>query len=313
MNNEAVGIFTSLALAEKVPPQWVLENLLPVGLTFLAAPPKAYKSTLELGMALIVAGYKCGILPDELGQLPKGAHPGRVVGLSFEASAGELRHMAEEGLGVRPLKDDDAILICDEPYDFRIDDVDGAAKLIYWLEELKPRMVFLDPLRDLHSLDEANSGDMNRVLRPLQKWAKENNAAVLVVHHTRKPGDNYGGKSTATDMRGSSALFGLADGVLMMTPRDSMQVIIQATFKRAAGWERTLSLGAYGGGEAVEEEGDLERRVLALIKEDMTLSAIAKQLRLGKPRIVEVTRLMARRGKVKKVDNKWVAVFPEAK
>lgn len=309
MNSEAAAYFTSLAHAVKVPPSWVLDNLLPEGLTFLAAPPKAYKSTLEMGMALLVAGYDCKILPDDLGKLPKGQHFGRVVGLSFEASAGELRHMVEEGLGVQKLKDDDSILICDDPWDFRIDDVDGSAKLIYWLDELKPRMVFLDPLRDLHSLDEADSGQMNRVLRPLQKWAKDNHAAVLVVHHTRKPGEG-GGTNKANDMRGSSALFGLADAVIMMTPRDSMQVVIDATFKRAASWQKVLTLGAYGVEQSgLEDEGETERRVLAMLKEDMRLGDIAKRLKVGKEQIVSVCSLLAKRGKVKKLDGKWSVVF----
>lgn len=313
MTSEAVqeGIVVSLARAVREPPEWVLENLLPVGLTFLAAPPKAYKSTLEMGMACLVAGYQCSILPDGIGRIPKGGPEiGRAVGLSFEATAGELRWMIEEGLGVTPLRDDDSLMVFPDPYDFRIDTPDGATKFVYWLDDIHPRMVFIDPLRDLHSLDEANSGDMNRMLRPLQKWAKANHAAVLVVHHTKKPGEGFSGTQRANDMRGSSAFFGLADAILMMTPRDQMQVTLNATFKRAPGWEKVLTLGAYGAvSNTSDNESEMERRVYGLLMEQIKTAEIAKKLKVSKARVIEICQVLRRRGKVKKLDGKWTVVF----
>lgn len=49
-------------------------------------------------------------------------------------------------------------------------------------------VIILDPLVDLHSCNESDSGQMNVVMRVLQDIAKTANVAVLVMHHTTKAG-----------------------------------------------------------------------------------------------------------------------------
>ena len=80
--------------------------------------------------------------------------------------------MAEAGM-LAPVTNDFSLLISDDPFNFRLDDEDGLKRMMGWLEALKPRLVFLDPLRDFHSVEEKDSGPMNRLLRPLQQWAKK--------------------------------------------------------------------------------------------------------------------------------------------
>lgn len=241
--------FEDLWEASVEPPEFVIDGLLPVGITFMVAPPKTYKSTIEMAMTLAVAGEPCDALPKEMMQVPE---TGIVIGASAEATPGELRYMVEQGMGakegtlgrIRLLKD---------PWAWRLDDPNAAPRLIRKLEEVRPKLFWVDPLRDFHTLDEVDAGDMNRLLRPLQQWAKRNKAAFLVVHHTRKRSSNDEGERnlTADDARGTSAMFGLADGLITLTPKGNARVHFNVVLKRGMPWEKTVQLKVWGNGEAV--------------------------------------------------------------
>ncbi len=300
------GIFVDLGEAVAVPPQWVIEDLLPYGLTFLAAPPKSYKSTVTVALALMVSGHKCNALPVFMRQVPQ---PGPVVLFSYEATAGELKDIAAKGMGVEP-RSDGSILVAENPWTFRLDDTDGLERLLYWLKELRPKLVVLDPLRDFHGLEEKDSGDMNRLLRPLRTWAVENDASMVVVHHTRKPADSANAQYEALDMRGTSALFGIADGVLILSPTaNELTVRVKATFKRAAGWDRTVTLSAYGNlGKVSEEElGANDTAVLGLVKGGTTTAEeMGGQLRMKLTEVLKHLYKLERNNLVRRDNRMWV-------
>lgn len=236
-------MFEDVGACQRHPPYWVIEDLLPAGITFLAGPPKAMKTTVELAMISAVAGIECEALPEDLRQC---YDPGRVVGFCAEHDGGELKYMIEVGFGTN-VPDDGRLWVAREPFQWRLDDTGSEQRLLRLLNDTRPRLFFLDPLRDFHGADEKEAGDMNRLLRPLQRWAKDNKAAFLVVHHTRKLDDKDPERVlTAQDLRGSSAIFGLADGVIVITPRRDGQVHFDVVHKRGQPWERTIKLGVWG-------------------------------------------------------------------
>lgn len=247
--------FTDVSEAIRKPPEWVVENVLPVGLTIIGAPPKSYKSTIVMALAALVTKHRCDALPASMSNAHK---HGRTFVFSYEADAGELRYTLEQGLRVK-LDPDSGIMVADDPFDWRLDDKDALTRMFAWLNEdvdNKPRLIVLDPLRNFHGLDEKDAGDMIRLIAPLRKWAIENEASVLLVHHTKKPGEMG---STANydplDLRGSSALFGHADGVIMLTPKKDSQVHVKAVFKRARTWEANVVFGVYGPSRGYEVLG----------------------------------------------------------
>lgn len=281
MHNEAPypidGYFTDLAEADISPPFWVIDNILPAGIVFLAGPPKTMKSTLEMAFSLAVAGVRAEVLPADMTQVRR---PGTVMGLSAEASAGELRHMVEHGMKVQ-MPADRRIVIADDPWQFRLDDPEAQQGLMFWLKERRPRLFWLDPLRDFHNLEERDSGGMNRLLRPVQQWAKENGCCFLVVHHTRKKSNEDKTDYDAGDMRGTTALFGIADGVIMVTPRQGGKLYLKGTYKRGAEWERTITLNTWGMDDSTEQARQLtgaldevEKAVLASLHAKQPLSAL---------------------------------------
>lgn len=305
------GIFTDIGNAVLKPPTWVIRDLLPVGLTFIGAPPKCGKSTLSMAIAALVAGYKCFVLPPFLSEVD---HGGPVLAFSYEATAGELRHMLEEGLKVS-ITNNGGILIADDPWKFRLDDEGGMEKMLFWLRERNPRLVILDPLRDFHQLEEKDSGGMNRLLRPLRQWAVENDSAVMVVHHTKKKDEQNSGAYTAADLRGTSALFGIADAVLMLTPRPEGWAQFEATFKRAAPWQRTIRMAAYDYASlpASERTTKVDEAVLKIFHQEGTakMEDVARRVQVGKAAIVESCQRLERNGHLKKQGKKYVAVVVE--
>jgi hypothetical protein len=266
---DVFGVWSDLSAAVKQPPQWVIENLLPAGVVFLAGPPKAQKTTVEMAMALTVAGIEHTVLPEELRRCPE---PGRVMLINAEHTAGELLEMVEDGFRVQ-VEVANAIMVADEPFQWRLDDHDGGTKLMKWLDFYRPKLFAIDPLRDFHDLDEKESGEMNRLLRPIQRWAKNAGSTALIVHHARKPGGSKedGDKLyTAADMRGSSALFGLADGVIVLTPRGRAGVHFDVVTKRGgAPWSRTVKLGAWVKPAPEEVKAAVEQATKAAEEGDM--------------------------------------------
>jgi hypothetical protein len=159
-------------------------------------------------------------------------------------------------------------------------------------------------------LDENDAGDINRLLRPIRQWAIGNNAACVIVHHTKKPGDNHQ-HYKASDMRGTSALFGIADGVLMFTPIEgkSNAVTIEATFKRARGWKRKVQLSIYEDmeKEAVEIMAEVESQLEFAMRGKGWQSAdeIADWYRKDAPKVREILQLLKRNGLVLFDNGRW--------
>lgn len=273
------GVFTDVFTANMDPPKWVINDLLPPGLCILGGPPKAArKSTLTMAMAAIVNGYPCQVLPPALSVSQE---QGCAMVFSAEASAGELRHMLERGMGVKG-QADKGILVCDDPFSFRLDE---QSDLYEWLDERKPKLVVIDPLRDFHSLDEKDSAGIINIIRPLRQWAIEQGSAVVVVHHTRKMAEGQL-EYTNEDLRGTGALLGKADAVLMVTPlNDTGRLKVRATFKRATGWDRTMQLAAYGHGGTTGSEPltdlDLQVQGLLLHNPRIPVADIARQVQKG--------------------------------
>lgn len=275
---ELDGWFSDLSQATLDPPEWVIENVLPTGITFMVGPPKTLKSTIEMAFSLLVAGQECDVLPPDLSRVPE---PGHVLGLSAEATAGELRFMAERGFRVT-ITAPHVIAIADDPWAFRLDDPGALTRLLDVLDSVKPRLVWLDPLRDFHELDEQDSGPMQRLLRPVQRWAKSQRAAFLVVHHTRKLGSGEDRNLKASDARGTSALFGLADGLITLTPKGEGTVHMDVVTKRGSPWERTVKLRVWGGADkpTVLVDG-VARQVLEALASGMTQAQVAAHLGVG--------------------------------
>ncbi len=216
------------------PPKWIIPNLIVPGLNILAGPPKMYKSTLVLNCIAAVTerepirGSKAGMVA---------AKKGTAIYAAAEQSAGTLRRMYEERVRRKKMKPGvnwDFVLLKD-PLRWQLDEHEHDYNWVELLRAVKPTLAIIDPLVSFHNQDE-NDPRMIRPLIPLREEVLKYGGALIIVHHTRKEQDN--GKNGASNpsaefgkIRGTSALWGMADGGLMLKSLSSGAVSISGTWK----------------------------------------------------------------------------------
>jgi hypothetical protein len=234
------GYFTDLGEARIKKPKWGIKGVATTGVTIVIGPPKgAFKTTVEMAMALLISRHEHSVLPAEW---EAGIHGPSLI-FEAESDAGELREMTETGMGVK-IRADESILVCDRPEEFMLDSEDGVEQIIHWREERDCAFVGLGPLANFHIQDEKDANAVTRLLTPLRRDAKKHDYMVAITHHTRKieEGKTY----SANDARGSSALFGMCDNILVITPgRAPYELLIKREGKKGKAWEKVFFLNVW--------------------------------------------------------------------
>lgn len=195
--------------------------------------PKCCKSFLALELALAVAsGAPC------LGRFAV-SQPGDVLLFAAEDALHIVRERAEaiarrRGLDLTRV----ALNVITTPI-VRLDrDADRRA-LLQAVEQLRPRLLVLDPFVRLHRIDENVAAEVAPLLAFLRELQRSFQTAVLLVHHARKGA----GKTRAGQaLRGSSELHAWGDSNLYMRRNtDGLQLTIEHR-AAAAGAPRPLKL-----------------------------------------------------------------------
>lgn len=278
------------AQAEQV--QWIIEGVLPVGLQIVGGAPKSFKSTLTNAFPAIVAGWSNTIMPKWAKLAPEMQGPSVI--LSGEATAADLKWLYSVGYGVKT--EPSFIYVNDDPWDFKLDRQETLHALINMLNEVQPRVCIIDPLRKYHSGDENDAAFMETILYPLRKWAVSNSSAIIGVHHARKESAGQDAESLMdpSNLRGSNAIFGAADSIIMCrcVDRNEGRLRVAAIHKRAPGWCRDLLLGVPGhnGWARTGHEyfGTADKNIERLLLQNCTAEQIAKQLRLKDSEVNDV-------------------------
>jgi hypothetical protein len=146
-------------------------------------------------------------------------------------------------------------------------------------------------------LDENDSGGMVKMLQKFQQYAVKHDMAFLIVHHSKKISDEKGAErmAKANDMRGSSALFGMADAVLTQTAKGKGLIHIDAVFKRGEAWQRTIQLGIWGA-TAVESIDSLTKAIFEKLADGESQTAIAEALHISKTKVSQCVAVLKRIG-----------------
>ncbi len=193
-----------LQMMEFPPPRWVIDELLPVGVTLLAARPKAGKSWLALQAAVAVAsgGRFLGYYDVDAGD---------ALYLDLESTPrrmqGRLRTMALHGAWP------DRLTIVNS---WGAGD-DALTQIDAWCEQTpNARLVVIDILARIRGAFEARMDRYDydyRFLQQLNALAERRNIAVLVLHHTRKAK----GDDVYDEISGSTGVFGAVNAAWVMT------------------------------------------------------------------------------------------------
>lgn len=179
------------------------------GLALLAGQFKSGKTILSLQVALQTARGGQVLNFDTASS--------RVLLLSGEGGPQLLRERLEKMTGGDLAGLEDLLLWW--PTESRLDlaEEESRAALAEYCKSQKIDLLIIDPLIRFNSLDENSTLEMGRFVRGLAEMRQETGAAILLVHHTRKP--SKGGSSGAAEARGSTVLHGEADSLLMLQSR----------------------------------------------------------------------------------------------
>jgi RecA-family ATPase len=184
---------------------YVVDELIPEGLTILAGRPKVGKSWLALDVCLAVASGTTA-----LGNLSTAA--GDVLYCALEDNFRRLRARVEKLLP--PLVPwPERLTVATK---WRRLDVGGVTDIAEWCGGVtEPRLVVLDTLagiRPARSNAEAMYDGDYRALLAVHRMASERRIAVLVLHHTRK----LEADDPLDAISGTLGLAGCADGALVI-------------------------------------------------------------------------------------------------
>lgn len=169
--------------------------------------PKCCKSFLALDLAVAVAsGTPC---------LRRFAvpNPGRVLLYAAEDALHVVRARLDGICAAAGCRLDALDIQVITVPTLRIDLDADRARLQRTVEQLKPRLLLLDPFVRLHRIDENASGEVAPLLAYLRELQRRHGLAVLVVHHAKK---GAGRQRAGQALRGSSEFHAWGDSNLYL-------------------------------------------------------------------------------------------------
>lgn len=199
------------------PLQFIVEGLIPVGLTILAGAPKARKSWLALDIALSVArGGAC--LDERKNLCPRGA----VLYLALEDSERRLKDRIAQMLGQEPVWPSNLFFETSWP---RLD-ADGLPRLREWIEATpEARLIVIDVFQKFRSATGSQTGYSKDYadLTDLLNLAREKEVGIVLVHHLRKSGGDPFDRMT-----GSTGILGVPDTLVVLDKqRGGTRLLVQ--------------------------------------------------------------------------------------
>ncbi len=191
-----------IAEAQEEDMEWIHDDYLPAGgLVLLVAKPKIGKSTLAYQIAKHVAHGQTF--------LGRETRQGGVLIIAPEEHPRHIRiRLQDLGCDHTP----NLFILCGP--------VDPTPTFFQALKAFIAAngitLVIIDTLATFWNIsDENDPVAMGKAVKPLLKLARESGACVLLIHHARKSEGTYG-----DEIRGSGALFALADVALVMKPHE---------------------------------------------------------------------------------------------
>lgn len=213
--------YVQAAQIEVAPPEarWLIRHLWTrAGVGIVGGQAKLGKSWLGLDMAVsVTSGTPC------LGHFPVDL-PGPALVYLAEDALGDVRGRldalcAHRHLDLRRLD----LQVVTAPV-LRLDCEEDQQRLAATIDELKPRLVVLDPLVRMHRLDENAAADMAVLLGTLRELQRRFDVAIALVHHASKKNHRRPGQA----LRGSSDLHAFVDSLAYLSrERDALKLHLE--------------------------------------------------------------------------------------
>ncbi|MEN8159979.1 MAG: AAA family ATPase [Myxococcota bacterium] len=303
-----------LLASQKREESWLIEGLWSeraVGI--VGGEPKCCKSLLALDMAVSVAsGRAClrrfGVREKGPVLLYAAEDPLHVVRARLEGIA--LAAGADfESLDVHVIT----------AARLRLDLHEHTERLLATVDELRPKLLVLDPFVRLHRIDENVAAEVAPLLERLRTLERRFQLAVVLVHHSRKSAASARGGQA---LRGSSELHAWGDSNLYLR-RKGEQLLLRAEHRAAASHDADLFL------ELRDEDGSLalhiadepspmptrtpspEERVLDVLRETpgpMSTRLIRERCRMRTASVVEVLECLVEKQRVRRLADGYTLI-----
>lgn len=200
---EIKTIDAATILATEYPPiDWIIEDHLAPGLTFLVGKPKVGKSWLALQLALsVLTGGK---------MFDRDVKAGRVLILALEDNERRLSdRMKKQNWKVKPGMVD--FLMADSFRDqISALNTGGGKRLLKFIEKKKYRLVIVDTFSRAIQGDQLDPAEMTGAVGALQQYALSKGIALVIVDHMPK---NSQSQNPIDHVYGSVAKAGVTDAL----------------------------------------------------------------------------------------------------
>jgi hypothetical protein len=208
------------------PVRWLVRDLwLAEGVGIIGGEPKTFKSFAAAQLATCVASGKPMFGRYEVER-------GRVLVFNAEDRPAMTRDRIAKMCRALDVDLESLELSLVDVPALRLDDAAQMSRLAATVAAYKPTLLILDPLRDLHGLDENDARLMSALLVPLRVLQREHHCAVMVVHHMAKLTETQ--RRPGQRLRGSSAMHGWIDSGLYLTLKPDGNVLVEVEHRAAA-------------------------------------------------------------------------------
>lgn len=191
---------------------WIIQGVIPVGVSLLAGKPKVGKSLFILNSATAVCSGKRKVFGRKL------ARAGKVLYLGLEDNKQRMQKRLKTLTTREELQGN-----LDIYFEYKKMNQGGLQDIENWIEENKknkrnPRLVVIDTLERVRTRPKKEgyfySDDYNAILG-LQKLAGKHKIAIVVVHHVNKSDAN----DVFDKISGTTGLYGAADTALILSKK----------------------------------------------------------------------------------------------
>lgn len=313
MNKDPLPILQAAMLDKEQQEQhWLIEGLWArsaIGL--IGGAPKCCKTWLGLDMAVSVAtGTKA------LGHFETKA-PGKALVFLAEDALPQVRSRIEALC--RQRNKDIGLLdlyVITAPV-LRLDLLADQERLAQAVDQLRPRLLLLDPLVRLHRLDENSAAEISGLLGYIRDLQRRFDVAIVLVHHASKKQRSQPGQA----LRGSSDLHAIGDCNAYLA-RDGDRIVLTLEHRAAkAPPPMVLDLAADQSGEAthlrVRAGGqhsdaasavDLPHKVVAMLSAataPQSRAALREGLRVNNQRLGDTLQALLDGGRIVRSELGW--------
>jgi hypothetical protein len=294
--------------------RWLIEGLWGAeAVGIVGGEPKCCKSFLALDMAVAVAsGRPC------LRRFPV-SQPGRALLFAAEDALHVVRQRLDgictaAGLDLPEVD----VQVITAPT-VRLDLEQDRRSLLETVDELRPRVLILDPFVRLHRVDENVSGEVAPLLAFLRELQRRFQVAVVLIHHARK---GAGKERAGQALRGSSEFHAWGDSNLYLRRRE--EDLMLTIEHRAAPSQSGISLELRAEGEAlalavadkpaapaVANTTPLDEQVHAVLESasgPLTVAELRRACRVRTTTLCETLTRLTTDGRIRKADRGYMRV-----